>query len=258
MPTQHLYLPQHLALAVALALGCVDVSMAQQPADVPTTAELQERLKALAEAPDTKHHNVDKPRKTGMKLSKANDLVNVSANGAFGGMVDGGGGTNVLRLDDAAHSKLPKTRNFLAVHLTNGKWEHTGSFTGWGVIEPTAGLINAGHIDGQVGIFGELNNKGTIASNVSVESGARMVNSGTVSGRVDVRENATFRGNGTVDALDVAGLMEVGPEMGAPSVINDLKFSKSATLVYGIDAEKGSATIKVGGTATLDLSLIHI
>ena len=258
MPTQHLYLPQHLALAVALALGCVDVSMAQQPADVPTTAELQERLKALAEAPDTKHHNVDKPRKTGMKLTKANDLVNVSANGAFGGMVDGGGGTNVLRLGDAAHSKLPKSRNFLAMHVTKGEWEHTGSFTGWGVIEPTTGLINTGHIDGQIGIFGELNNKGTVASNVSVESGARMVNSGTVSGRLDVRENATFSGNGTVDALDVAGLMEVGPEMGAPSVVNDLKFSKSATLVYGIDAEKGSATIKVGGTATLGNATLKI
>ncbi|WP_339491675.1 MULTISPECIES: autotransporter outer membrane beta-barrel domain-containing protein [unclassified Pseudomonas] len=232
--------------------------MAQQTAEIPTTAQLQERLKALAEAPDTKHHNVDKPRKTAMKLNKTNDLVNVSAKGAFGGMVDGGGGTNVLRLDDAAHSTLGKTRNFLAMHVTKGEWEHTGSFTGWGVIEPTTGLINTGHIEGQVGIFGELNNKGTVASNVSVESGARLVNSGTVSSRVDVRENATFRGNGTVDTLDVAGLMEVGPEMGAPSVVNDLKFSKTATLVYGIDAEKGSATIKVGGTATLGNAMLKI
>ena len=73
-----------------------------------------------------------------------------------------------------------------------------------------------------------------------------------------VRENATFSGNGTVDTLDVAGLMEVGPGMGAPSVINDLTLSKSATLVYGIDAEKGSATIKVGGTAMLGNATLKI
>ncbi len=232
--------------------------MAQQTDVTPTAIELQTRLSAFAESPDTVQRNANKPRKGDAKWAKENDLVIISGNGTFPGVLDGGGGTNVLRLDDAKQSKLSQTRNFIAFQVTNGEWEHTGSFTGWGVIEPTTGLINTGHIDGQVGIFGELNNKGTVASNVSVESGARMMNSGAVSGRVDVRENATFSGNGTVDTLDVAGLIEVGPEMGAPSVINDLRLSKSATLIYGIDAEKGSATIKVGGTAILGKATLKI
>ncbi|WP_232916918.1 autotransporter domain-containing protein [Pseudomonas corrugata] len=241
-----------------MALGCAEVSMAQQTDVTPTAIELHTRLSAFAESPDTVQRNANKPRKGDAKWAKENDLVIISGNGTFPGVLDGGGGTNVLRLDDAKQSKLSQTRNFIAFQVTNGEWEHTGSFTGWGVIEPTTGLINTGHIDGQVGIFGELNNKGTVASNVSVESGARMVNSGTVSGRVDVRENATFSGNGTVSTLDVKGLMEVGPEMGAPSVINDLTLYKSATLVYGIDAEKGSATIKVGGTAMLGNATLKI
>lgn len=257
MPTQHLYLPLHLALAIALALGCVDVSMAQQPADMPTTAELQERLKALAEAPDTKHHNVDKPRKNGMKLTKANDLVNISANGAFGGMVDGGGGANVLRLDDAAHSKLAKTRNFLALHVTKGEWEHTGSFTGWGVIEPKTKLINTGLIDGQIGVLGEFDNKGDVANNAIVEPGARMTNAGTVTGRVDVREGATFSGTGTVGFLNVEGQLEVGPEIGAPFA-NDLSFSPTAVVTYGVDADGHSSTINVENTATLNNATLRI
>ena len=257
MPTQHLYLPQHLALAIALALGCVNVSMAQQPADIPTTAERQERLKALAEAPDTKHHNVDKPRKTGMKLTKANDLVNVSANGAFGGMVDGGGGANALRLDDAAHSKLAETRNFLALHVTKGEWEHTGSFTGWGVIEPKTKLINTGLIDGQIGVLGEFDNKGDVANNVIVEPGARMTNTGTVTGRVDVRKNATFSGTGTVGLLNVEGQLEVGLETGAPSA-KELSLSKTAVLIYGVDADGRSSTINVDGTANLNSATLKI
>ena len=50
MSIQHLHPPQHLALAIALALGCADVSMAQPSADILTTAEQQEYLKAFAEA----------------------------------------------------------------------------------------------------------------------------------------------------------------------------------------------------------------
>ncbi|QGA52865.1 autotransporter domain-containing protein [Pseudomonas brassicacearum] len=257
MPTQHTYLPQHLALAIALALGCADVSMAQQPTDVPTTAELQERLKALAEAPDTKLHNVDKPRKAGMKLTKANDLVNVSANAAFGGMVDGGAGTNVLRLDAAVHSKLADTRNFLALHVTKGEWEHIASFTGWGVIEPKTKLINTGLIDGQIGVLGEFDNKGDVANNVIVEPGARMANTGTVTGRVDVRENATFSGSGTVGLLNVEGQLEVGLETGAP-LARELSLSKTAVLIYGVDEDGRSSTINVDGTARLNNATLKI
>src|SRR3546814_7791841 len=136
--------------------------MAQQSAGTSTIAELQGRLNAFAEAPDTVRRNANKPRKGDAKWAKNNDLVIISGNGTFPGILDGGGGTNVLRLDDAKRSKLAHTRNFIAFQVTNGEWEHTGRFTGWGVIEPTTGLINTCHIDGQVGVFGELKNKGTV------------------------------------------------------------------------------------------------
>lgn len=257
MPTQHSYLPQHLALAIALALGSVEVSMAQSPAETPTTAEFQERLKALEEATDTKHHSIVTPRKKGMKLTKTNDLVNVSANGTFGGTVDGGGGTNVLRLGDAQHSKVPETRNFEALHVTKGEWEHTGNFAGWGVIEPETTLTNTGHIDGQIGVLGEFDNKGDVTNNVIVEPGARMTNAGTVTGRVDVRGDATFSGTGTVGFLNVEGQLEVGPELGAPFA-KDLSFSPTAVVIYGVDAEGRSSTINVENTATLNNATLRI
>ncbi|WP_434579311.1 autotransporter outer membrane beta-barrel domain-containing protein [Pseudomonas sp. Z5-35] len=257
MPTQHLFLPQHLALAIALAVGFADVSMAQQPAEIFTTAELQERLKAVAEAPDTKQHTLDKPRKTGLKLTKANDVVNVSANGMFGGIVDGGGGTNILQLGDATSSQLPETRNFQALHVTHGEWEHTTSFAGWGVIESKTKLINTGHLTGQIGVLGDFDNKGDVANNVTVEPGARMVNSGTVTGRVDVQQDATFSGPGSVGLLNVKGRLEVGHEIGAPSA-KDLTFSPTAVLIYGVDAEGHSSTIKVENAATLNNATLKI
>ncbi|SEE06924.1 autotransporter outer membrane beta-barrel domain-containing protein [Pseudomonas kilonensis] len=258
MPTQHSYLPQHLALAIALALGCVEVSMAQSPAETPTTAEFQERLKALEEATDTKHHSIVTPRKKGMKLTKTNDLVNVSANGTFGGTVDGGGGTNVLRLGDAQHSKVPETRNFEALHVTKGEWEHTGNFAGWGVIEPETTLTNTGHIDGQIGVLGAFDNKGVVANNVIIEPSARMTNSGTVNGGVHVRENASFSGNGSVEFLSVAGQLRVGPETGAPSIKGNFELLSGAELIYGVDADGRSSTINVEGTATLNNTTLKI
>ncbi|AHL36753.1 autotransporter [Pseudomonas brassicacearum] len=258
MPTQHSYLPQHLALAIALALGCVEVSMAQSPAETPTTAEFQERLKALEEATDTKHHSIVTPRKKGMKLTKTNDLVNVSANGTFGGTVDGGGGINVLRMGDAQHSKVPETRNFEALHVTKGEWEHTGNFAGWGVIEPETTLTNTGHIDGQIGVLGMFDNKGVVANNVIVEQGAGMSNSGAVNGAVHVLEKASFSGNGSVGFLSVAGQLKVGPEVGAPSISGDLELLKGAELIYGINAAGASATVNVAGTATLNDATLRI
>ncbi|WP_414705498.1 autotransporter domain-containing protein [Pseudomonas sp.] len=257
MSIQHLYPPQHLALAVALALGCADISMAQQPAEIPTTAEQQERLKAFAEATDTKQQNANTSRKGDAKWTGKNDLVIISGNGKFPGIIDGGGGKNVLRLDAAKHPILAETRNFIALQVAKGEWQHTGSFAGWGVIEPDTTLINTGRIDGQLGVLGTLDNKGVVANRVIVEPGAHMMNSG-MAGHVEVREKASFSGNGTVEFLSVAGQLEVGPEIGAPSITKDFSLAETAELIYGVNADGGSSTINVEGTAFLNNATLTV
>jgi outer membrane autotransporter protein len=244
MPTQHLFLPQHLALAIALALGCAEVSMAQSVAGetfpFETTAEMQARLKAFADDPDTKIDRVTKARETPLSKDDSDDLVIVSRQGELVGLTDGGGGANVLQLEIAKGGELGEIRNIQDVYLKRGEWSNGKDFDSRSLIDSNAKLLNTGRIGGAVHVLGEFANQGSVA------------------GPVFVGKKARFSGSGTVDALDVAGSMEVGPDMGAPSVVNDLRFSKGATLVYGIDAKKGSATIKVGGTATLDNAILKI
>ncbi|SFH23129.1 outer membrane autotransporter barrel domain-containing protein [Pseudomonas sp. NFACC45] len=258
MSIQPLHPPQHLALAVALVLGCADVSRAQPPADILTTAEQQEHLRAFAEARDTKRQNAISPRKGDARWTGKNDLVIISANAKFPGIIDGGGGKNVLQLDAAKHPILAETRNFMALQVTQGEWQHTGSFTGWGVIEPDTTLLNTGQIGGQVGVLGKLDNQGMVANHVTVEPGASMTNSGVVNGQIYVHEKARFSGNGTVDFLSIAGQLEVGPETGAPSVTKDLSLAETAELIYGVNAEGGSSTINVEGTALLNNATLTV
>ncbi|WP_058544330.1 autotransporter domain-containing protein [Pseudomonas fluorescens] len=244
MPTQHTYLPQHLALAIALVLGCADVSMAQSVAGetrpFETTAEMQSRLKVFAAAPDTNTQRVIKVQEAPLSKDDSNDLVLVSRQGELIGLTDGGGGANVLQLDIAKGGELDEIRNFQDLYFKRGEWSNSKAFDSHSLIDSNAKLTNTGDIRGAMHVLGEL------------------VNQGTVAGPVFVGKNGMFSGGGTVDALDVAGLMEINPVTGAPLVINDFKLLKSATLVYGIDAEKGGATIKVRGTATLGKATLKI
>ena len=244
MSTKHVFLPQHLALAIALALGCVESSIAQSVAGetrpLETTTEMQARLKAfMASTTDTKRDNVTTVREDSLLKDDSNDLVMVSKQGRLFGLTDGSGGANVLQLDTQG-GELGEIRNFQDVYLKQGEWSNSDRLDANSLIDSKAKLLNSGHINGAVHVLGELTNQGT------------------VTGPVLVGKKARFNGSGTVDALDVAGTLEVGPAMGAPSVTNDLTFSKSATLVYAIDAEKGSSTIKVGGTATLGNATLKV
>ncbi|MGN8344062.1 autotransporter domain-containing protein [Pseudomonas sp. SMV71] len=225
--------------------------MAQPLADIPTTAELQGRLKAFAEATDTHPSKNLKPHKDGERLTDINDLAILNGRGKFVGAVDGGGGTNMLKLDIAKGGKLEEARHFEGLHLTKGEWQHTGRFAGWAVIEPKTTLVNSGHIEGPIGVLGTLDNQGVLANRIIVEPEARMTNTGTVTGRVEVREKAWFGGNGTVEWLNVAGQLEIGPQTGAPSVVRDLSLSETANLIHRVNAEGHYATLDVGGTARL-------
>lgn len=266
MPIQHLYPPRHLTLAVALAIGCVDTSMAgvidgslSSPPE--TILQMQARLKAFASAPQTTHTKVTKtfngPEGLALKKGNDDDLVTVSGRGKLIGRVDGGGGINVLQLDTVAGGKLDEVRNFQDLHAKRGEWSNTLGFDGRSLIEPKAKLINTGHLAGDVHVLGGFDNQGTAARSIFVAPNAYMTNSGTA-GAVAVAETARFSGSGTMESLDMAGLLEVGPEMGAPSIAKDFKLSQGATLVYGVDAQGGSATITVGGIATLDNATLKI
>jgi outer membrane autotransporter protein len=244
MPTKHVFLPQHLALAIALALGCVESSIAQSVAGetrpLETTTEMQARLKAfMASTADIKRDNVTTVREDALLKDGSNDLVMVSKQGRLFGLSDGGGGANVLQLDTQG-GELGEIRNFQDVYLKQGEWSNSDRLDAKSLVDSKARLLNSGHINGALHVLGELTNQGTVA------------------GPVFVGKKARFNGNGTVDTLDVAGTLGIGPATGAPSVTNDLRFSKSATLVYAIDAEKGSSTIKVGGTATLGNATLKI
>lgn len=263
MPIQHLYPPQHLTLATALIIGCTNVSMAQSvvdealPSPLETTAQAQARLKAFASAPQTKHEKITKTFNGPLVKGSADDWVTVSGRGKLIGLVDGGGGLNVLQLDTAAGGKLEEIRNFQDLHVKRGEWLNTLGFDGRSLIEPKAKLINTGHLGSDVHVLGGFDNQGTAARSIFVAPNAYMTNSGTV-GTVVVAETARFSGSGTVGDLDVAGRLEVGPEMGAPSIAKDFKLSQSAELVYGVNAQGGSSTITVGGTAILNNATLTI
>lgn len=267
MPIQHVFPPQYLALAIALVLGCADVSMAQPmvddaPASPPeTTAQMQARLKTFASAPQTRHTKVTKtlngPKGHALETGSDDDLVTVSGRGKLMGLVDGGGGINALQLDTVSGGKLDEVRNFQDLHVKRGEWSNAQGFDGRSLIEPKAKLINTGHLGGEVHVLGGFDNQGTVARSVFIAPSAHMTNSG-IAGAVVVAETGRFSGSGTVESLDVAGLLEVGPAMGAPSIAKDFKLSQGAELVYGVDTRGNSATITVGGIATLNNAALTI
>ncbi|MBA1378646.1 autotransporter outer membrane beta-barrel domain-containing protein, partial [Pseudomonas brassicacearum subsp. neoaurantiaca] len=248
MPTQHLYLPQHLALAIALALGCVEVSMAQPAAGeikaFETTAQMQARLDAFMTATGTERYDITKPQDSpdGVPLLRGDhdDLVVVSGRGKLMELVDGGGGANVLQLDTAKGDKLGVIKNIQDLQIKRSEWSNSESFGGRSLIEAKAKLINTGHIGSEVHVLGKFDNQGTVA------------------GPIFVGEKAMFSGSGTVESLSVAGQLEVDPKRGAPSITKNLELSKSAKLIYGVNSEGDSATIKVRGTATLGNATLKI
>ncbi|WP_338474056.1 autotransporter domain-containing protein [Pseudomonas sp. MS646] len=244
MPIQPLYAPHCLALAIALALGHADVSMAQSTAKgvaspaSETAAQMQARLKAFAHAPLIQRDKITQD--VTLEKGDEDDLVIVSDGGKLIGPSEGGGGINVLQLDTGAGGLLDEVRNFQDLHVRQGEWTNTVRFDGKSLVEPKASLINTGHMGGEVQVLGKFDN------------------SGTVEGPVFVKAKGRFSGAGTVESLNVAGELVVNPQNGAPTVTRNLALSKSATLVYGVNPEGGSATIKVGGVATLGNATLKV
>ena len=263
MPVQFHYRPTHLTLAIALALGCTDLSMAQEaPLDTQDTLSappeaLKSAIDAFTHHPDTVQLKVSKAYTAqdgvALALDGRNDLVTVQSRGSFAGLVDGGGGENLLQLDANKKGTLGETRNFSGLEVRRGSWTRNGpgDFSLGVLVHPKALLVNDGHILGTAMTEGILINKGAISGGAAVESGGDLTNQGLIDGIVNVHENGHFAGSGAVNHLNVYGRMSVDDVYGAPKVAGDLSLSRTAVLAYAVEASGNSPTVFVKGTAHL-------
>ncbi|MGF6516647.1 subtilase-type serine protease [Pseudomonas sp. BT76 TE3572] len=267
MPVQHKYRPKHLALAIALALGCTEISLAQQvsiDATIPSGAtpeQLIAALDAFINDPDTLktpiNRAVDGVDRT---FGNGNDLVVVSGRGALAGFIDGGDGVNFLQLDTASGGTLGDSRRFEGLELKRSTWTMNGSgdFNTGVLIRSKATLINNGHIKGGALSQGTFVNNGKIGGDATVQSGGFLNNPGTIEGNVVIHEKGALAGNGLIGSLKVSGKLSVDGLHGAPKVNGDLNLSKTAELTYEINADRKSQTILVGGTASLGGATLNI
>jgi outer membrane autotransporter protein len=242
MPVQHKYRPKHLALAIALALGCAESAIADDSianasaAPVETPEELIATLDAFMSASDTHPSSIKKVSEwNDLNLDERNDLVSVLTRGTFRKPVDGGAGDNVLQLNAARGGSVSETRNFKGLEVKQGDWTvgGPGDFDIGALVRPGAKLINNGHIIGGAITQGTLINNHSIGGNVFVD------------------EMGTFSGKGDVGSLNVHGQLIVNRLEGAPTVKGDMSLSRTAVLAYEINPDGRGETIKVDGIASL-------
>lgn len=239
MPLQHTFKPKHLALAISLALACVELANAQQPSEVADSTAIAnaaeqsktspkemalERLRAFLTAPSTVPIAFETPEKT-FKGTAVNDLITLTDGASFTGLLDGGEGDNVLFLNAAGGGELKDTRNFNGLFVSRGDWA--------------------------------LSSKGDFKEGVLVSSGTALTNLGSIKGDVYVESGGSFAGKGVVGSLQVAGLLTVNEVLGSPRVKGDLRLSPTAELAYEV-SPGGSQTIKVDGTAKLEGATLKV
>jgi outer membrane autotransporter protein len=267
MPVQHKYRPKHLALAIALALGCAEISLAQQVSiddTIPSGAtpeQLIAALDAFINDPDTLKNPINRAADgTDRTFGDGDDLVIVSGRGVLSGFIDGGDGVNFLQLDTASGGTLGESRRFEGLELKRSTWTMNGSgdFNTGVLIRPKATLINNGQIQGGALTQGTLVNNGKIGGGATVQSGGTLNNPGTIDGDVVINEKGAFAGNGITGSLTVNGKLSVDSLHGAPKVKGNLDLSKTAELTYEVNAHRKSETILVDGTANLGGATLNI
>ncbi|MBN6772184.1 autotransporter domain-containing protein [Pseudomonas granadensis] len=239
MRTQHGCKPEHLALAISLALGCVEFANAEQPSEAaeplatiaaPQATEASarekaaERLQSFLSDPGTVPIVFETAQKT-FKGTAVNDLISLKDGASFTGRLDGGEGDNVLLLDATDGGALKDTRNFNGLVVAKGDWTS--------------------------------NSKGDFKEGVLVQGGTALTNLGSIKGDVYVDNGGSFAGKGTVANLQVGGLLTVNGALGAPRVKGDLRLAPTAELAYEV-TPSGSQTIKVDGTAALAGATLNI
>ncbi|MBV4548503.1 autotransporter family protein [Pseudomonas triticicola] len=239
MPTQHLFAPKHLALAISLAMGGVALANAEQsteaieqPPSMETTEQPEtnpkqqamERLQGFLTDASTVPITFTTPE-TLFKGTDVNDLITLTDGASFTGRLDGGKGDNVLFLNAADGGTLNDTRNFNGLFVAQGNWT--------------------------------LSSKGDFHEGVLVNSGGALTNLGSIKGDVYVQNGGSFAGKGTLGNLEVGGLLTVNAALGAPRVKGNLHLAPGAELAYEV-TPAGGQTIKVDGTAQLDGATLKV
>ncbi|MBC3776978.1 autotransporter outer membrane beta-barrel domain-containing protein [Pseudomonas sp. SWRI99] len=239
MTAQYVFAPKHLALAISLAMGCVALANAEQPAEgtepppsvdateVPETSpkeKAMQRLQGFLSDASTVPITFTAPE-TAFNGTDVNDLIILKDGASFTGRLDGGKGDNVLLLDAANGGTLSDTRNFNGLFIAQGDWT--------------------------------LSPKGSFQEGVLVNSGAALTNLGSIKGDVYVQKGGGFAGKGTVANLEVDGLLTVNEALGSPRVKGNLHLSPTAELAYEV-TPGGAQTIKVDGTAQLEGATLKI
>ncbi|MHC8303424.1 autotransporter outer membrane beta-barrel domain-containing protein [Pseudomonas sp. PB3P13] len=248
MPVQPKYRPHHLALAIALGLGCADFSLAQElPSDavsvVNTPDQLLAQLDAFIKHADTVPVSISKPTEgENRTFGEENNLVIVSGRATINGSIDGGGGDNFLQLDTTIGGTLEDTRHFNGLEVKRNTWtvKSSDDFGSGVVVRPKATLINEGNLAGRALVQGAMLNKGSIA------------------GAVKIDKKGSYAGDGVAGSLEVNGKVYVGGVNGAPRVDGDLNLTKSAELSYEVGADGSSSTMLVEGTASLGKATLNI
>lgn len=256
MPTQHRYKPQRLSLAIALALGCMELASAQQlpeAAESPVIMNVPElsqaspyedalgRLQAVFTDKATVAHPFVAAEST-FQGTDANDLILLKDGASFSGRIDGGAGDNFLLVDVSEGGTLKDTRNFNGLFLVKGDWTLSSKvdFKEGVLVQNDGALTNLGTIEGGAITAGKLFNKGSIKGDVYVD------------------KNGSFAGKGTVGNLHVNGVLTVNGLLGSPRVKGDLSLSPTAELAYEVTPEGRGQTIKVDGTAMLDGATLRV
>lgn len=247
MPVQHKYRPHHLALAITLAVSCADFSLAEEVVGeaIPTLslpAEYQAQLDQFNNAADTLKGSITSAAEgVERTFGDDNDLVTVSGRGNLSGIIDGGGGKNLLQLDTAKGGAV-NSRNFHGLEVKRSSWTLNSEpdFRTGVWVRPKATLTNEGHITGGALAQGTLFNKGLIDGGVFVD------------------EKGTFAGQGTAGSLEVNGKLLINEMHGAPTILGDVSLSKSAELIYEVGADGASRTMLVKGTASLGEATLNI
>jgi subtilase-type serine protease len=239
MRTQHGCKPEHLALAISLALGCVEFANAEQssedaepfatisapqPTEASAREKAAERFQSFLSDPETVPIVFETAQKT-FTGTAVNDLISLKDGASFTGRLDGGEGDNVLFLDATEGGTLKDTRNFNGLVVAKGDWTS--------------------------------NSKGDFKEGVLVQGGTALINVGNIKGDVHVDNGGSFAGKGAVANLHVDGLLTVNGSLGAPRVKGDLRLAPTAELAYEVTSS-GSQTIKVDGTAALDGATLNI
>ncbi|KJZ48436.1 autotransporter domain-containing protein [Pseudomonas fluorescens] len=285
MPVQHKYKPQHLVLAIAIAIGCAETSMAEQltvQADSnakPTKTrkktakpvapigplELTARPATPSSEDQTTLQAATKPVSAAIEFddtfyealvfpepSATEEVVVAAEENSFDDFQNAY--TTQHTIFDGVSLQLGEADDLLVIN--NGtRWD--------GRIDGGEGknslLLNAT----EGGEIGETSNfKGVRVARglwtlshdfngtAEVKAGAALLNNGSITGDAYVDQSATFGGKGDVGNLYVGGRLLVRKDS-APIIRGNLELSQDAAIDYIVSATEGASALSVEGTATL-------